>query len=31
VAQDVKAMGGLPQIFDGNRTKADDFIKEVKG
>ena len=24
-------MGSLPQIFDGDRTKADDFIEEVKG
>ena len=23
-------MGGLPQIFYGNRTKADNFINEVK-
>ena len=28
---DVKAMGSLPQIFNGDRSKADDFIKEVKG
>ena len=27
----VKAMGSLPQIFNGDRSKADDFIKEVKG
>jgi hypothetical protein len=31
VAQDVKAMGGLPQVFNGDHTKADDFIEEVKG
>jgi hypothetical protein len=24
-------MGGLPQIFDGNHARADDFIEEVKG
>ena len=30
-AADVKAMGSLPQIFYGDRSKADDFIKEVKG
>jgi hypothetical protein len=24
-------MGNLPQIFDGNRSKADGFIEEVKG
>ena len=24
-------MGSLPQIFYGDRSKADDFIKEVKG
>ena len=28
---DVKAMGSLPQIFNGDQSKADDFIKEVKG
>jgi hypothetical protein len=31
VAADVKAMGGLPQIFNGDRARADDFIEEVKG
>ena len=31
VAADVKAMGSLPQIFNGDRSKADDFIEEVKG
>ena len=30
-AADVKAMGSLPQLFYGDRSKADDFIKEVKG
>ena len=30
-AADIKAMGSLPQIFYGDRSKADDFIKEVKG
>ena len=30
-AADVKAMGSLPQIFYGDRSKADDFIEEVKG
>jgi len=30
-AADVKSMGGLPQIFTGDRLIADDFIKEVKG
>ena len=24
-------MGSLPQIFYGDRSKADDFIEEVKG
>jgi hypothetical protein len=24
-------MGGLPQIFNGDRARADDFIEEVKG
>jgi hypothetical protein len=28
---DVKTMGQLPQIFTGDRTRADDFIEEVKG
>lgn len=31
VTADVKAMGSLPQIFTRNQSKADDFIKEVKG
>ena len=30
-AADVKAMGSLPQIFYGDQSKANDFIKEVKG
>ena len=30
IAGDVKNMGQLPFIFDGDRTKADDFIDEVK-
>ena len=30
IAGDVKNMGQLPFVFDGNRTKADDFIDEVK-
>ena len=30
-AADVKAMGSLPQIFYGDRSKANDFIEEVKG
>ena len=30
-APDVKAMGSLPQIFYGDQSKADNFIKEVKG
>ena len=30
-AADVKAMGSLSQIFTGDQSKADDFIKEVKG
>ena len=30
-AADVKVMGSLPQIFYGDRSKADDFIEEVKG
>ena len=30
-AADIKVMGSLPQIFYGDRSKADDFIKEVKG
>ena len=29
-AADVKTMGVLPQIFHGDRTKANDFINEVK-
>jgi len=28
---DVKSMGGLPQVFTGDRLIADDFIEEVKG
>ena len=30
-APDVKAMGSLPQIFYGDRSKANDFIEKVKG
>ncbi|KAH9974864.1 hypothetical protein BJV74DRAFT_888900 [Russula compacta] len=30
-AANVKTMGALPQVFTGDRSKADDFIKEVKG
>ena len=30
-AADVKAMGKLPDTFDGDRAKAEDFIEEVKG
>ena len=30
-AVDIKAMGSFPQIFYGDRSKADDFIEEVKG
>jgi hypothetical protein len=30
-AGDVKTMGQLPQIFTGDHSKADNFIKEVKG
>ena len=30
-AADVKSMGGLPQVFTGDRLVADDFIEEVKG
>ena len=30
-APDVKAMGSLPQIFNGDWSKVDDFIEEVKG
>jgi hypothetical protein len=30
-AGDVKTMGQLPQIFTGNCSKVDNFIKEVKG
>ena len=29
-AADIKAMGNLPHKFTGDRTKADDFIEEVK-
>ena len=29
-AADIKVMGNLPHKFTGNRTKADDFIEEVK-
>ena len=31
VAADIKAMGSLPHIFNGDWSKVDDFIKEVKG
>jgi hypothetical protein len=31
LAGDVKMMGQLPQIFTGEQSKADNFIKEVKG
>ena len=31
IAGDVKTMGSLPQIFTGDRTRADDFIEEVRG
>ena len=31
VVADVKVMGSLSQIFNGDRAKADNFIKEVKG
>jgi hypothetical protein len=30
-ANDVRAMGKLPEAFTGDQTKADDFIEEVKG
>ena len=30
-ANNVKAMGGLPQIFTRDRLQADNFIEEVKG
>ena len=30
-AADVKAMGKLPDTFDGDQAKAEDFIEEVKG
>ena len=30
-ATDVKTMGALPQVFYGDRTKADHFIDKVKG
>ena len=30
-ANDVKAIGSLPQIFAGDRLQADNFIEEVKG
>jgi hypothetical protein len=30
-AGDIKMMGQLPQIFTGERSKADNFIEEVKG
>lgn len=30
-AADVKTMGQLPQVFYGDRMKADNFIEEVKG
>jgi hypothetical protein len=30
-AGDVKAMGQLPQTFTGDRSRADNFIEEVKG
>jgi hypothetical protein len=28
--RDIKAMGQLPQSFDGNRERAEDFIEEVQ-
>ena len=31
VAADVKVMGSLPQIFTCEQSKANNFIKEVKG
>jgi len=31
LAADVKTMGQLPQMFYGDRMKANNFIKEVKG
>ena len=31
VTADVKAMGSLPHIFNRDQSKADNFIKEVKG
>jgi hypothetical protein len=31
LAGDIKTMGQLPQIFTGDHSKADNFIKEVKG
>ena len=30
-ATDVKAMGKLPNTFDGDQTKAEDFIEKIKG
>jgi len=30
-AADVKSMGGLPQVFSGDRLLTDNFIEEVKG
>ena len=30
VAQDVRAMGSPPFIYNGDRTKADDWLKELK-
>jgi hypothetical protein len=30
-AGDIKTMGQLPQVFTGNHTRVDNFIKEVKG
>jgi len=31
VAVDIKSMGGLLQVFTGDRSLAEDFIEEVKG
>ena len=30
IAGDIKNMGQLPFVFDGDRTRADDFIDKVK-
>jgi hypothetical protein len=30
VANDIRTMGQLPPVFLGDRTKADDFVEQIK-